>query len=91
MLAWCANSGRFLFHKDTSLQTDTMLKKLVAVQALPDNPMKSVMALNTNIHLYILYVGACEIYFLFRFFTAKLQFLKTCLDHGGKCVCLFNM
>ena len=77
----CSSRSRFLFHKDTSLQTDTMLKKLVAVQALPDNPMKSVMALNTNIHLYIfyiLYIGACEIYFLFRFFTAFYGIYEYC-------------
>lgn len=43
MLAWCAGSGRFLFHKDTSVYTDTMLKKLAAVQAVPNNTMKLVI------------------------------------------------
>ena len=42
MLAWCASSGRFLYHKDASLYTDVMLRKLAAVQALPSNNMKSV-------------------------------------------------
>lgn len=40
MLAWCAGSGRFLFHKDTSVNTDIMLHKLKAVQSLPHNNMK---------------------------------------------------
>jgi 4-hydroxy-tetrahydrodipicolinate synthase len=57
MLAWCAGSGRFLFHKDTSVETDVMLRKLAAVRSLPHNNMK--------------------------FFTAKIQFLSTVLEHGG--------
>ena len=40
MLSWCAESGRFLFHKDTSVDMDVMLRKLAAVQAVPNNTLK---------------------------------------------------
>jgi 4-hydroxy-tetrahydrodipicolinate synthase len=40
MLAWCAGSGRFLFHKDTSEDTGVMLRKLEAVQSLPHSNLK---------------------------------------------------
>ena len=40
MLAWCAGSGRFLFHKDTSVDTEVMLRKLAAVQSLPHRNLK---------------------------------------------------
>ena len=42
MLKWVAESGRFVFHKDTSLEVDTMLKKMDAVQAVPSTPLKWV-------------------------------------------------
>lgn len=57
MMQWAAKTGRFVFHKDTSLSVDKMLEKLRAVQMTPGTPMK--------------------------FYTAKTQFLKTLLDHGG--------
>lgn len=40
MLKWVAETGRFVFHKDTSLQTDTMLKKLDAVKSVQATPLK---------------------------------------------------
>lgn len=57
MLTWVAKTGRFLFHKDTTLEVPAMLRKLEAVRAVPETPLK--------------------------FYTAKIQFLKTCLDSGG--------
>lgn len=40
MLTWCAQSERFLFIKDTSVDTDVMLRKMAAVQALPQTNLK---------------------------------------------------
>lgn len=40
MLAWAASTGRFKFHKDTSLSIEVMLEKLRAVQAVKDCSMK---------------------------------------------------
>ncbi|XP_064392522.1 4-hydroxy-tetrahydrodipicolinate synthase-like [Halichondria panicea] len=57
MIRWVAGTGRFVFHKDTSLQVDTMLSKLRAAQSVPNTPLK--------------------------FFTAKAQFISTCVDNGG--------
>ena len=42
MLAWIARSGRFVFHKDTSLEVDLMLRKLDAVKSVPNTPLKCV-------------------------------------------------
>ena len=75
MLTWCASSGRFLFHKDTSVNTDIMLQKLAAVQRLPGNNMKYVSLVRLS------RVTSRNLY---RFFTAKIQFLSTILEHGGK-------
>ena len=40
MLKWVAETGRFVFHKDTSLEVETMLKKMDAVQSVPGTPLK---------------------------------------------------
>ena len=39
MMTWVARSGRFVFHKDTSLDLQTMVKKINAVKAIPDTPL----------------------------------------------------
>ena len=39
MMTWVARSGRFVFHKDTSLDLQTMVKKINAVKAVPDTPL----------------------------------------------------
>lgn len=39
MMTWIARSGRFVFHKDTSLDLQTMVKKINAVKAIPDTPL----------------------------------------------------
>jgi len=57
MMSWVARSGRFVFHKDTSLDLQTMVNKINAVKDIPETPL--------------------------MFYTAKIQFLKTCLDNGG--------
>lgn len=40
MLTWVAKTGRFLFHKDTTLEVPAMLRKLEAVRAVPETPLK---------------------------------------------------
>ena len=40
MLAWCAGSGRFFFHKDTSVDTQVMLSKIAAIKTLPQTNLK---------------------------------------------------
>ena len=40
MLKWIAETGRFVFHKDTSLDTQTMLSKMAAVKSVPSTPLK---------------------------------------------------
>lgn len=40
MLKWIAETGRFVFHKDTSLDTQTMLSKMAAVRSVPSTPLK---------------------------------------------------
>ncbi len=40
MIRWVAGTGRFVFHKDTSLQLDTMISKIRAVQSVPNTPLK---------------------------------------------------
>ena len=40
MMTWVAKTGRFVFHKDTSLDIKTMIEKLKAVQAIPGTTLK---------------------------------------------------
>ncbi len=40
MLTWAAKTGRFVFHKDTSLDISLMVKKLQAVQTVPNTTLK---------------------------------------------------
>ena len=40
MMQWAAKTGRFVFHKDTSLSVGRMLEKLRAIQMVPGTPMK---------------------------------------------------
>ncbi len=40
IMTWLAKTGRFVFHKDTSLHLDTLLDKVRAVRAVPDTPLK---------------------------------------------------
>lgn len=40
MMTWVAKTGRFVFHKDTSLNIKTMIEKLKAVQAIPGTTLK---------------------------------------------------
>ena len=36
MMKWAAESGRFVFHKDTSILTSTMIDKIKAVKSVND-------------------------------------------------------
>ena len=40
MMEWAAISGRFLFHKDTSISTSTMIDKIKAVKSVSGTPLK---------------------------------------------------
>ena len=40
MMGWAAKTGRFVFHKDTSILTSTMISKINAVKAVNDTPLK---------------------------------------------------
>lgn len=42
MLKWAASNDRFVFHKDTSLDTATMINKLRAVQSVESTKLKLV-------------------------------------------------
>jgi len=39
MMSWVARSERFVFHKDTSLDLQTMVNKINAVKAIPETPL----------------------------------------------------
>lgn len=77
MLTWVAKTGRFIFHKDTSLVVEVMMDKLRAVKSVPNTPLKWVLTM---------LLLACLSLSVVRFYTAKIQFLKTLLDNGGKFV-----
>jgi len=40
MMEWAARSGRFVFHKDTSILTSTMIEKIKAVKSISNTPLK---------------------------------------------------
>ena len=40
MMEWAARSGRFVFHKETSLMASTMIDKIKAVKSVSNTPFK---------------------------------------------------
>ena len=80
MLEWAASNKRFVFHKDTSLDTSIMVNKLRAVQSVKDTKLKWERERREEGRSNYFYNYFC------RFFTAKVQFVKTLLDNGGKYV-----
>lgn len=93
MLKWIAETGRFVFHKDTSLDTQTMLSKMAAVKSVPSTPLKweaqickisMIQVVSLQYSSWMVVTGGVSYRLCCRFFTAKSQFIKICLDSGGK-------